>query len=311
MEDTTIEDTKKDCANSKKYHEYSEKVNIKRKYQGKQSVRLEIHQLKNGAQVPLIHFPLLDQTGEVRHCFSTRYGGVSEGIFSSLNLSFSRGDVKEDVEENYRRVAEILETDCNHLVCSDQTHTTNVRLVTEKDAGKGVVRLRDYTDVDGLITNVPGLTLVTFYADCVPLYFVDPVHHAIGLSHSGWRGTVARMGKCTLEAMYDAFGTEASDVYCAIGPSICQDCYEVSEDVAEQFIQAFPEHESEILINKGNGKYQLDLWKANEIVLREAGIQKGHLEVTDVCTCCNPKLLFSHRASHGKRGNLGAFLCLK
>ncbi|MCI6536411.1 MAG: peptidoglycan editing factor PgeF [Lachnospiraceae bacterium] len=283
---------------------------IRRKNEEVQTLRLETHRLKNGAQVPLFHFPLLDQTGEVRHCFTTRYGGVSEGIFSSLNLSFNRGDVKEDVEENYRRVAEILGTDCAHLVCSDQTHTTNVRLVTKADAGKGVISPRDYTDVDGLITDIPGLTLVTFYADCVPLYFVDPVHHAIGLSHSGWRGTVARMGKCTLEAMHEAFGTEASDVYCAIGPSICQDCYEVSEDVAEQFMQVFPGHESELLIDKGNGKYQLDLWKANEIVLLDAGVQKAHLEVTDVCTCCNPELLFSHRASHGKRGNLGAFLCL-
>lgn len=283
---------------------------IRRKNEEVQTLRLETHRLKNGAQVPLFHFPLLDQTGEVRHCFTTRYGGVSEGIFSSLNLSFNRGDVKEDVEENYRRVAEILGTDCAHLVCSDQTHTTNVRLVTKADAGKGVISPRDYTDVDGLITDIPGLTMVTFYADCVPLYFVDPVHHAIGLSHSGWRGTVARMGKCTLEAMHEAFGTEASDVYCAIGPSICQDCYEVSEDVAEQFMQVFPGHESELLIDKGNGKYQLDLWKANEIVLLDAGVQKAHLEVTDVCTCCNPELLFSHRASHGKRGNLGAFLCL-
>ena len=183
--------------------------------------------------------------------------------------------------------------------------------MTKEDAGKGVICPRDYTDVDGLITNVSGLTLVTFYADCVPLYFVDPVHHAIGLSHSGWRGTVARMGKCTLEAMHNAFGTEASDVYCAIGPTICQDCYEISEDVAVQFMQAFPGHTSEILIDKGNGKYQLDLWKANEIVLLDAGVKKDHLEVTDVCTCCNPELLFSHRASHGKRGNLGAFLCLK
>lgn len=180
------------------------------------ALRLEMHPLNNGAQVPLFHFPLLDQTGVVRHCFTTRYGGVSKGIFSSLNLSFSRGDVTESVEENYRRVAETLGTDNGHLVCSDQTHTTNVRLVTKEDAGKGVICPRDYTDVDGLITNVSGLTLVTFYADCVPLYFVDPVHHAIGLSHSGWRGTVARMGKCTLEAMYNAFGTEASDVYCAI-----------------------------------------------------------------------------------------------
>lgn len=275
-----------------------------------QTPELIVHQLKNGGELPLFHYLLLDETGIVRHCFTTRYGGVSEGMFSKLNLSFTRGDVKESVEENYRRIAEAMGVPYEKIVCSDQTHTTNVRVVTEADAGTGIIRPKDYTDVDGLITNVPEITLATFYADCVPLYFVDPVHHAIGLSHSGWRGTVARMGKCTLEAMRREYGTKAADVYCAIGPSICQDCYEVSEDVAVQFEEAFSGHESEILLNKGNGKYQLDLWEANEIVLLEAGVKPEHLAVTDVCTCCNPELLFSHRASHGKRGNLGAFLCL-
>ena len=283
---------------------------IKRKTGGMQTPELIVHQLKNGEELPLFHYPLLDETGIVRHCFTTRYGGVSEGMFSKLNLSFTRGDVKESVEENYRRIAEAMGVPYEKIVCSDQTHTTNVRVVTEADAGTGIIRPKDYTDVDGLITNVPEITLATFYADCVPLYFVDPVHHAIGLSHSGWRGTVARMGKCTLEAMRREYGTKAADVYCAIGPSICQDCYEVSEEVAVQFEEAFSGHESEILLNKGNGKYQLDLWKANEIVLLEAGVKPEHLAVTDVCTCCNPELLFSHRASHGKRGNLGAFLCL-
>lgn len=283
---------------------------IKRKTGGMQTPELIVHQLKNGEELPLFHYPLLDETGIVRHCFTTRYGGVSEGMFSKLNFSFTRGDVKESVEENYRRIAEAMGVPYEKIVCSDQTHTTNVRVVTQADAGTGIIRPKDYTDVDGLITNVPEITLATFYADCVPLYFVDPVHHAIGLSHSGWRGTVARMGKCTLEAMRREYGTKAADVYCAIGPSICQDCYEVSEDVAVQFEEAFSGHESEILLNKGNGKYQLDLWKANEIVLLEAGVKPEHLAVTDVCTCCNPELLFSHRASHGKRGNLGAFLCL-
>ncbi len=280
---------------------------IKRKTGGMQTPELIVHQLKNGEELPLFHYPLLDETGIVRHCFTTRYGGVSEGMFSKLNLSFTRGDVKESVEENYRRIAEAMGVPYEKIVCSDQTHTTNVRVVTEADAGTGIIRPKDYTDVDGLITNVPEITLATFYADCVPLYFVDPVHHAIGLSHSGWRGTVARMGKCTLEAMRREYGTKAADVYCVIGPSICQDCYEVSEDVAVQFEEAFSGHESEILLNKGNGKYQLDLWKANEIVLLEAGVKPEHLAVTDVCTCCNPELLFSHRASHGKRGNLGHF----
>ena len=267
--------------------------------------------LEDGTTVPLLSYPLLTETGIVKHCFTTRMGGVSKGIFSSMNLSFTRGDEKEDVMENYKRLAEALGVSLENFVFTDQTHTTNVLKVTEKDAGKGILRERDYQDVDGLITNVKGLVLSTFFADCVPLYFVDPVHEAIGMSHSGWRGTVRRMGKATIEAMEQAFGTKPSDLICAIGPSICQDCYEVSEDVAEEFKSAFPGYEREILLEKGNGKYQLDLWKATEIVLEEAGVEKEHIAVTNLCTCCNPNLLFSHRASHGKRGNLGGFLCLK
>ena len=297
---------------------------IKRKTGGMQTPEMIVHQLKNGGELPLFHYPLLDETGIVRHCFTTRYGGVSEGMFSKLNLSFTRGDVKESVEENYRRIAEAMGVPYEKIVCSDQTHTTNVRVVTQADAGTGIIRPKDYTDVDGLITNVPEITLATFYADCVPLYFVDPVHHAIGLSHSGWRGTVARMGKCTLEAMRREYGTKAADVYCAIGPSICQDCYEVSEDVADAFKEEFGAEISQddstscyswngksILTNKGNGKYQLDLWGANRLVLLDAGILPEHLAVTNVCTKCNPDLLYSHRVMGDKRGNLAAFLSLK
>lgn len=267
--------------------------------------------LEDGTRFPYLSYPLLEQTGIVKHCFSTRIGGRSQGMFESLNFSFTRGDDREAVEENFRRMAEALGVKYESFVCSDQTHTTNIRRVTREDAGKGLTRERDYTDMDGLITNEPGLVLATFYADCVPLYFVDTVNHAIGLSHSGWRGTVGRMGKATLEAMQKEFGTDPAKVICAIGPSICQSCYEISEDVAVEFEKEFPEHKSEILYKKGNGKYQLDLWRTNEIVLLDAGVRKEHIAVTNICTCCNDKLLFSHRASQGKRGNLGAFLALK
>lgn len=270
-----------------------------------------IHHFGAGVEVPLLHFPLLEKTGIVKEGFTTRLGGVSEGIFSTMNLSFTRGDEEEAVRENYRRLASALDVDYDKFVFTDQTHTTNVRKVTAEDAGNGLTREREFHDTDGLITNVPGLVLSTFYADCVPLYFVDPVHRAIGLSHSGWRGTVNRMGKATIEAMRREYGSRPEELRCAIGPSICQDCYEVSGDVAVEFEQAFAGHENEILIAKENGKYQLDLWKANEIVLLDAGVLPEHIEITDICTCCNPDLLFSHRASHGKRGNLGAFLCLK
>ncbi len=267
---------------------------------------------KHANGVPYLYFPALEETGCVVNGFSTRLGGVSRGDWATMNFSFTRGDDPEAVRENYRRMAAALGVDVNRMVLSHQTHTTNVRRVTEEDAGKGVVRERDYTDVDGLITNVPGITLVTFYADCVPLYFVDPVRRAIGLSHSGWRGTVNRMGRVTVEAMGKAFGSDPKDIVACIGPSICRDCYEVGPEVAEAFENAFePAKHSEILEEKPDGKLLLDLWRANAIVMEEAGILPERIHVTDICTHCNPELLYSHRRTGERRGNLCAFLSLK
>lgn len=254
-------------------------------------------------------FPKLEETGGVEHLFTTRTGGISCGIYSTMNLSFSRGDDPECVSENYRRIGEVLKVEPGHMVASKQTHTTNIHLVTEEDLGNGITRPSAYDDIDGLATDIPGIALATFFADCVPLYFVDPVHKAIGLAHSGWRGTVAGMGACMVQFMQEHFQSDPRDLVAAVGPSICVDCYEVSEEVAEQFREGFPE---EVLQNgKAPGKYQLDLWKANESILLKAGILPEHLSVTDVCTCHNPEYLFSHRASHGRRGNLAAFLMLK
>lgn len=273
--------------------------------------RMKVKQNREGA-VEYLTFPLLEQTGMVRHLFSTRVGGVSKGIYGEMNLSYTRGDEKEAVDENFRRIAKVLGCDVGDIVCSDQTHTVNLRVVSRKDGGKGILTPKDYTDIDGLLTDEPGLVLATFYADCVPLYFVDTKRKAIALAHSGWRGTVARMGKCVTEKMKEVYGTDPADIVAVIGPSICQACYEVSEDVTDAFAQEFlgAGQINEILINKGGGKYQLDLWRANEIVLTEAGIPPEQIQVTDICTCHNSEYLFSHRASHGRRGNLGAFLGL-
>lgn len=266
----------------------------------------------NSSGVFYLEYPLFSETGIVNHGISTREGGVSKGIFRSMNLGFSRGDDSQAVAENYRRFGRAIGVSTEKMVCSQQTHTTNIRIVTEADAGKGILRERDYTDVDGLVTNVPGLCLVTFYADCVPLLFVDPVKKVIASSHSGWRGTVGRMGQHTIETMTREYGCDPRDIRAAIGPSICQDCYEVSEDVIEEFNRAFaPSQYKDLYYKKPNGKYQLNLWKANELILLEAGICPKHLAVTNLCTSCNSELLFSHRASEGKRGTLAAFLALK
>ena len=262
--------------------------------------------------VTYLRYPALEKLPGIVHGFSTRLGGVSEGIYASMNLSFSRGDRESAVRENYRKLSEAMGfQDCD-IVTSDQTHTTNVRVVTEGDRGCGITRPRTYSEVDGLITNVKGLVLATFYADCVPLYFVDPVHQAIGLSHSGWRGTVGKMGAVTVKKMKEQYDSSPDQLYAAIGPSICQACYEVSEDVIQQFCESFDKSDWDALFyKKDNGHYQLDLWEANRIILLETGIPEEHISMPNLCTCCNPDFLFSHRASHGKRGNLGAFLGMK
>lgn len=266
-------------------------------------------QVRECGGVTYLSYPALERTGVVRHGFSTRLGGVSQGCLSSMNLGFGRGDERANVEENFRRIAAAIGFSVEDIVTSDQTHTTNVRKVTAQNKGSGIIRARDFQDVDGMITDVPGVVLATFYADCVPLYFVDPVNRAIGLSHSGWRGTVGKIGRETVEAMGREYGTRAQDLTVAIGPSICRQCYEVSEDVIRQFQRNFPREQWPALYDsKENGKYQLDLWKANQCILEEAGVLPDHIVQPNLCTCCNSDFLFSHRASRGKRGNLAAFL---
>ncbi len=262
--------------------------------------------------VPLLKFRLFEQLPMLTHGITTRAGGVSQGMYATLNLSYTRGDDKSAVDENFLRTAISLDASLSDFVLTDQTHTTNIRTVTRADSGKGILKELDYKDIDGLITNEPGMVLSAYFADCVPLLFADPVHHAIGVSHSGWRGTVARMGRETIRAMHQAYGSRPQDLYAAIGPSICQSCYEVSEDVAEQFCAEFPQHVQALCspVPGANGKFQLDLWTANQIVLKEAVILDDPLAVTNLCTCCNPKFLFSHRASKGRRGNFGAFIKL-
>lgn len=250
-------------------------IHWKQEYTGDMEVRQ-----RDG--VTYLSYPRLERESAIVHGFSTRLGGVSEGCLGSMNLT------------------------------SDQTHTTNVRQVGKEDCGCGVLTPRTFHDIDGLITNEPGVTLATFYADCVPLYFYDPIHKAIGLSHSGWRGTVGNIAKATVEAMQKAYHTDPADLIAAIGPSICQDCYEVSEDVIEEFRQAYPETiHTKLFYRKPNGKYQLNLWEACHQNFLTSGIREENILIPNLCTCCNPDFLYSHRASHGKRGNLAAFLGLR
>jgi YfiH family protein len=266
--------------------------------------------LNAAGAVPYLTFPCLSKLPFIRHGFSTKYGGVSKGIFESMNLSYSSGDAPADVDENYRRICAAMGFTLEDVVATHQVHKTVVRVINSGDKGKGLKKPRDYEGVDGFITNEPGIPLATFYADCVPLFLVDTKQPAIGLSHSGWRGTVNRMGQVTLQAMIEQFGTNTEDITVLIGPSICGDCYEVSKDVAEAFSSEFKVGIRDILKKKDNGKYQLNLWEANRRVFLEAGVKEENIHISSVCTCCNSEWLFSHRATMGKRGTMAAFLMI-
>ena len=260
--------------------------------------------------VPYISYRALADIKWLKNGFSTRLGGVSEGVLSTMNLGFGRNDLPENVVKNHEIIANAIGFNPENIVASKQTHTTNVKIVSKKDCGKGIYRERDYDDVDGMITNEKGIVLATYFADCVPLYMVDTKNKAIGLSHSGWRGTVGKIGKVTLDLMKETYGTNPKDVIACIGPSICRDCYEVSEDVATEFEAAFKGRKKDILINKGNGKYQLDLWECNYIIFKECGVYEENIHMPDICTCHNMEMMFSHRATQGRRGNLAAFLSI-
>lgn len=260
--------------------------------------------------VPILRFSCFDgQKDWMGMGFSTRLGGVSEGCLSELNLGWNRGDLEENVRQNYRLVCKGLGVEAERLVFSDQIHDTKIVYATEEHMA-GEALEKKVRGVDGLITDRAGLVLATSYADCVPLFFADVKHHAIASCHSGWRGTVGEIGRKTVEAMQRQFQTRPEELICLVGPSICQDCYEVSEDVVEQFRSVYPEQQCREIVGEGReaGKYQLDLWAACFFTLQKAGVPPEAIHVSRVCTCCHSELLFSHRASGGKRGNLNGFI---
>lgn len=256
-----------------------------------------------------IKFPKLSATNKVRHAFSTRYGGVSKGDCSSMNLSFNRGDDREAVLKNYKILCSAEGIDTKNLVLSAQTHTNNVITVTEKDCGTGITK-PSFQDVDGLITNCKNVALVTQYADCTPLLFCDPVKEVIATSHAGWRGTTKLIGKVTVEKMMKEFGCNPDNIIAAIGPCIGKCCYEVDDPVFNAFKEIDFLNLSDFLTPKPNGRYMLDLVEANRRILIHAGINPQNIDVSDICTNCNCEHLHSHRATGGKRGNLAAIIQL-
>ena len=265
--------------------------------------------------VPLIESPLLQEIRGLRHGFSTRKGGVSKEHLSSLNLGFNLGDEREKVLENFRILGSLFEAKPEDFVLTQQTHSVNVRHVGREDRGKGIFRERDYTDVDALMTDEEGVILSAFSADCVPILFYDKGHRAIASCHSGWRGTHGRILARVIEAMQREFSSKPEEIYIAIGPSICKNCYEVSEDVGEAFLDAFPALREETknaypIERVSEEKFHIDLWELNRIIALECFIPPENISISGYCTMERPDLFFSHRYSQGRRGVQGAFISL-
>ena len=246
----------------------------------------------------------------VRHGFSTRLGGVSEGHLSSLNLrsAIASGDSRENVEENFRRLCAALGTDVERVVLTHQVHRETVRLVTEEDAGKGLWKRRDY-DADAFITNRPSMPIAVFSADCIILLLCDPVRRAVGAVHAGWRGTALNITGQAVQAMTRSFGTDPADLVCAIGAGIGPCCFETHDDVPEAMKAAYGEEAEPFLHPKGM-KWTVDLKSLNRRSLERAGVPAGNISVSPLCTACHPELYWSHRAMGDARGVQCAMISL-
>ncbi len=271
----------------------------------------KVMSLNNTDTVPYLTYNSLSEISFINHAFSTRLGGVSQGEFSSMNMAFNRGDKPESVTENYKRFCKSAGFDYESLVASSQDHNIFVRKVTSAQRGIGIYKPKDIQSVDALITNEKGVTLVTYYADCTPLFFVDEEKRAIGLAHAGWRGTAGRIGQKTVEKMSEEFGTNPASVKAAIGPAISVCCYEVDKPCANNFLALDDLDTDKFVFPKNNGKYMLDLLEANRQIIISAGVKPENITVSDLCTNCSSELLWSHRATNGHRGTMSAFMCIK
>lgn len=249
---------------------------------------------------------LLKYNDIITHCFTTRRGGVSKGQYESLNMAFNKSDERANVEENYRRVANALGINLNNMVLSNQVHDNKIRVVDEKDRGKGIIRESDIKGIDGLVTNVSQVVLVTFYADCVPVFLVDPVKKAIGLVHSGWRSTVKEISKEAVIKMKEEFGCDLGDIEAAIGPSIGKCCFEVGEEVLGEFEAALSWSTNYMV--KGEHKYFIDLPSVIRRTLINAGMNESKIFLSNICTKCNNDIFFSHRGDLGKTGTLAGIM---
>lgn len=268
--------------------------------------------VKNG-EVVYLTSPLFDKLDWLNNGISTRLGGVSQGFLSSMNFAYNDYDDKENVYENYKIFCNATGIDINKIVTTKQVHSNKVVKLDENHTFRSVSEKGcDFPEVDGVVTNVKGATLFAFSADCSLIQIVDPINKAIGLCHSGWRGTVSKISQNAINMMQEYYGSSPENLLVTIGPSICPECFEVEWDMISEARKGFSEKDyDKIYYQKNETKYQFNLWEANRIVLKEAGVRESNIFMPNLCTKCNPDFLFSHRNQGLKRGTLIAFLGIK
>jgi YfiH family protein len=261
-----------------------------------------VERIENGPTTPVYYQFEMWQHSPLRHGIFTRHGGVSKGPWASLNVGGTVGDETASVAENHRRMYASLDLQPEQACTVWQVHGTDTVIVN------GPMPQRKWlTRADAMITNRPGIALAMRFADCTPILLYDPEHHAIGLTHAGWRGTVQGVARRAVEAMKNTYGSDPTNVQAAIGPSIGPDRYQVGEEVVDAVQEQFDT--TDYLIQRAtDGSAYLNLWAANELALRSVGVR--HVEQADLCTATHTDEFFSHRAEHGNTGRFGVVMVL-
>lgn len=258
--------------------------------------------------VTYLSVPSFDETGVCTTCFSTRLGGVSSAPLESMNLGFNRGDVREKVLENYKRLGLAAGFESEKLVAFSQVHENGVCIARAADAGE--CYLPKKREFDAIVTDVPKLPIATYHADCVPIFLLDPIKKVAGVAHAGWRGTAKRCPASAIEAMVKTYGCDRKNILAAIGPSIGKCCFETDGDVPEAMMKSFGEAATPHIDDIGNERYRVSLSGLNLATLYECGIKDENITLDESCTCCESSFFWSHRATKGIRGTMAAVISL-
>jgi len=269
------------------------------------------YKISAAGEIKLITFELLDRAGMVSHAFTTRLGGLSGGPYSSLNLALHVGDSPGLVLGNRRLASQALGAGLEDMVCGEQVHGDRVQVITAADRGRGASQYGDaIPGTDALVTDCPGVLLASFYADCVPVLILDPVRRAVGLAHAGWKGTVKRIAAAAVRAMEQAFHSDPENLLAVIAPAIGHCCYEIDRPVMQAIVQGGFDP-GRCSSPAGDGRWRLDLPGMNREILAEAGVKRGSISLSGLCTACRPDLFFSYRGQSGICGRMASLIMLK